>query len=54
MVTVGALNLLGITAVQRGNVIELQTGSVGFDEPCSGIRSLQAVLMLALFLGRIC
>ena len=46
LVTVGALNLLGISAVEHGNVIELQTGSVGLDEACSGIRSLQAVLML--------
>ena len=53
LVTVGALNLLGITAVQHGNVIELQTGSVGLDEACSGIRSLQAVLMLTLFLGEL-
>jgi exosortase len=53
LVTVGGLNLLGIAAVQHGNVIELQTGSVGLDEACSGIRSLQAVLMLTLFLGEL-
>lgn len=53
LVTVGALNLLGITAVQHGNVIELHTGAVGLDEACSGIRSLQAVLMLTLFLGEL-
>jgi len=53
LVTVGALNLLRIAAVQHGNVIELQTGSVGLDEACSGIRSLEAVLMLTLFLGEL-
>jgi exosortase len=52
-VTVGALHLLRIAAVQHGNVIELRTGSVGLDEACSGIRSLQAVLMLTLFLGEL-
>ncbi|MBV8214820.1 MAG: exosortase/archaeosortase family protein [Verrucomicrobia bacterium] len=53
LVTVGVLNLLRITAVQHGNVIELQNGSVGLDEACSGIRSLQAALMLTLFLGEL-
>jgi exosortase len=53
LVTVGALNLLRMAAVQHGNVIELQTGSVGLDEACSGIRSLQAALMLTLFLGEL-
>ena len=52
-VTVGSLNVLRIAAWQHGNVIELQTGSVGVDEACSGIRSLQAVLMLTLFLGEL-
>jgi exosortase len=53
-VTVTALNLMRIAAVQHGNVIELQTGWVALDEACSGIRSLQAVLMLTLFLGELC
>jgi exosortase len=53
LVTVSALNLMRIGAWQHGNVIELQTGSVGVDEACSGIRSLQAVLMLTLFLGEL-
>jgi exosortase len=53
LATVGGLNLLRIAAVQNGNVIELQTGSVGLDEACSGIRSLQAVLMLTVFLGEL-
>jgi exosortase len=51
--TVGGLNLLGIEAVQRGNVIGLRSGWLGLDEACSGIQSLQAVLMLTLFLGEL-
>ncbi len=50
-VTVDALNWVGIPAVQQGNVIELADGMVGIAEACSGIRSLQASLMIALFLG---
>ncbi len=49
--TVEILGLLGIPALPRGNVIELATGSVGIDEACSGIRSLQATLMISLFFG---
>jgi exosortase len=51
--TVGALNTMRIDAVQHGNLIELRTGFVGIDEACSGIRSLQAVLMVTLFLGEL-
>ncbi len=50
--TVELLNFGGIPAVQRGNVIEVPSGLVGVDEACSGIRSLQATLMLAGFLGQ--
>ena len=49
--TVEALALRGIPAMQQGNVIEISSGLVGIDEACSGIRSLQATLMIALFLG---
>ena len=49
--TIEALGWIGIPAMQHGNVIELATGSVGIDEACSGIRSLQATLMLSLFFG---
>lgn len=48
-VTVTALDLLGVPAIQKGNVLELATGLVGVEEACSGIRSLQAVLMIGLF-----
>ncbi|MBS0659650.1 MAG: archaeosortase/exosortase family protein [Verrucomicrobia bacterium] len=51
--TVEFLNLFGLAAVQRGNVIEVATGLVGVSDACSGIRSLQATLMLAAFLGQL-
>lgn len=52
-VTVQLLVVLGIPAVQHGNVIEVATGIVGIDEACSGIRSVQATLMIALFFGEL-
>jgi exosortase len=51
--TVASLNLFHISAVQHGNVIEVQTGLLGVGEACSGIRSLQATLMVSLFLGEL-
>jgi exosortase len=49
--TVELLALLGVPAIQHGNVIEIGAGMVGIDEACSGIRSFQATLMISLFLG---
>jgi exosortase len=51
--TVEALNLAGVPALQQGNVIEIGAGAVGIEEACSGIRSFQATLMLSLFFGEI-
>jgi exosortase len=45
------LGWTGIPAVQHGNLIEVSTGTVGIDEACSGIRSIQTVLMASLFFG---
>ena len=45
------LNAVGVPALLHGNVIEVSTGLVGIDEACSGIRSLQATLMIALLFG---
>lgn len=45
------LNWCGIPAVQHQNIIQLPNGFVGVDEACSGIRSLQTSLMIALFVG---
>lgn len=50
-INVEILNVIGIAAVQLGNVIEVGSGFVGIDEACTGIRSLQATLMVSLFLG---
>jgi exosortase len=49
--TVELLGLVGVPAIQHGNVIEIGAGVVGIDEACSGIRSLQATFMISLFLG---
>lgn len=51
--TVDVVGLLGIPALQHGNLIEVGTGIVGIDEACSGVRSLQSALMLSLFLGEL-
>ncbi|HYG36430.1 MAG TPA: exosortase/archaeosortase family protein [Clostridia bacterium] len=42
------LDWIGVPAIQRGNIIEVGAGLVSIDEACSGIRSLQATLMLGL------
>ncbi|MBI3880949.1 MAG: exosortase/archaeosortase family protein [Verrucomicrobia bacterium] len=51
--TVETMNWLGVLARQRGNLIELPTGVVGVNEACSGVRSFQSTLMIALFLGEL-
>lgn len=51
--TVEVLGVLGIPALQRGNLIEVATGVIGIDEACSGIRCFQATLMLSLFFGEL-
>jgi exosortase len=51
LINVEVLNAIGISAVQMGNVIEIGSGYVGIDEACTGVRSLQATFMVALFLG---
>lgn len=52
-ITVEILNLLGINAMQQGNLIQLSTGTVGVEEACSGVRSFQSTLMAAWFLGEL-
>ena len=46
-------NVLGSPAVRHGVLIETSPGLVGVDEACSGIRSFQASVMIALFLGEL-
>ena len=48
---VEVLNLLGVAARKTGNLIQLSRTTVGVDEACSGIRSLQSSIMVALFVG---
>lgn len=43
----------GHPAIAQGNIIQVATGWVGVDEACAGLRSLQAVWMLAWFLGEL-
>ena len=51
--TVDGLNLCSIPAIRHGNLIEISSGMVGVEEACSGVRSFQATLMAALFLGQL-
>jgi exosortase len=52
-VVVEMLNWLRIPAIQHGNLIELNTGTIGVNEACSGIRSFQTSLMVSLFFGEL-
>jgi exosortase len=52
-VSAASANSLGTPAVRRGVLIETAAGLVGVDDACSGIRSLQASIMVALFLGEL-
>jgi exosortase len=52
-ITVEAVGLLNIPAVQHGNVIQISSGLVGVDEACSGVRSLQTAFFICLFLGEL-
>jgi exosortase len=44
---------IGVGAYQVGNVIELRNGFVGVDDACSGVRTLQAGIMVSLILGEL-
>jgi exosortase len=44
---------LGVGAYQIGNVIQLRNGFVGVDEACSGVKTLQAGVLVALVLGEL-
>ncbi|MCI0627121.1 MAG: exosortase/archaeosortase family protein [Acidobacteria bacterium] len=52
-ITVELLGLVGVPALQRGNLIEVGTGVVGVDEACSGVRSFQSTFMVSLFMGEL-
>ncbi len=53
ILTVEGLNIAGIPAIQRGNLIEVGAGVLGIDQACSGVRSLNATLMTSVFLGEL-
>jgi exosortase len=50
-INVVVLNLSGIPAQKVGSLIQLSQCTVGIDEACSGIRSLQSSMMIALFVA---
>lgn len=50
-INVTFLNVAGVPALRHGNVVEVGSGLIGIEEACSGVRSLQATLMISLFLG---
>ena len=50
-INVEVLNVIGIPAQQVGSLIHLPNGTIGVDEACSGIRSLQSTVMATLFIG---
>ena len=45
------VSAMGHPAVANANVIEVTGGLVGVDEACSGLRSIQAAVMLGCFFG---
>ena len=53
LTTIEILHWLGYEAMQQGNLIMIPAGILGIDEACSGIRSLQSGMMVALFFGEI-
>jgi exosortase len=50
-INVGVLNLAGVPAQKVGSLIQLSQCTVGIDEACSGIRSLQSSLMVSVFVA---
>ena len=52
-ITVEVLNAAGVPSLANGTVIHIPGGTVGVDEACGGMRSLQASLMIALFVGEV-
>ncbi len=52
-ITVEVSGMLGVPALQHGNIIRIGSGWVGIDEACSGVRSLQTALFVACFIGEL-
>ncbi len=53
IISAEGMNLLGIPAHPQGNLVHIRDQTVGVDEACSGIRSLQTMLMVGLLLGEL-
>jgi len=51
--TVEIIHWCGYEALRQGNLIVIPAGVLGIEEACSGIRSLQSGLMVALFFGEV-
>lgn len=49
----GLASVLGTPCLRQGLVIETGGGPVGVADACSGIRSVQSTIMIALFLGEL-
>lgn len=47
------VGLLGIPAQVEGNLIRIQSGLIGVNEACSGVRSVQTSLMIGLLFGEL-
>jgi len=47
------VGLLGIPAQVEGNLIRIQSGLIGVNEACSGVRSVQTSLMIGLLFGEV-
>lgn len=47
------LHLMGVPALQMGNIIQVPGGLVSMEDACSGVRSFQSSLMLGYFLGEL-
>jgi exosortase len=47
------VSLFGVPAQVQGNIIRLSTGTVGVNEACSGVRSLQTSIMIGLLFGEL-
>ena len=53
MVATEAITLCGVPAQLEGSLIRVDTGLVGVNEACSGVRSLQTSLMIGLLFGEL-
>jgi exosortase len=53
LATTEILGVFGVPALLHGNIIEVGGGRVSIQEGCSGIRSFQSSMMVALFFGQV-